>query len=255
MAIVNPYSQFSQASYTKAVLCIRNPVVARKQSKAPNSDQMKKEIQEMMKTVLDASSSAAAMKRHLIAGAGMQATYNFIEVQYNPATVVISASGGTYMSMDRSGNIGSASASAVVERHQPTQKKCSFTIIIDDCEENDAFGFSGNTSMTLSNMAGTAASAAGTLLGKKHSVKEKCEALMGLVMDSHLQDMVFCYGKMVFHGQLVSCNTKYTMFNLSGNPIRAEVRMTLLQVADPTLYEFDMIEWQNKWEKAFKTGI
>ena len=252
--MIQKLTSFNQSLYTKAVLCVRNPYAV---TKPESADDMAKDAKEMMKKVLAASKSTASMEA-LVNMPGMgtpTSKYILVEVQYNPASVRMEAKGGQYKSMDRNGAIGSGSASAIVDRDEPVQKECKFQIVIDDTNNSDAFGISDNTSLTVGNIVESASSIAKSATGTNFSVKAKCEALMGLVLQSHLQDMIFCYGKMSFHGKLIDCSVHYTMFNKQGNPIRATIDMTLWQPADTDLFAYDVAEWHKKWQQAFKTGI
>ena len=172
--------------------------------------------------------------------------YLFLEVMYNPASVVISSSGGRYMGYDRGGELGCASNCSVVERNMPTTKKLSFKMIIEDLNNYDAFGTQLNTSLTISNVKDLVMGAV-CKYTHQYSVKSKCEALLGLLNYDFLQDVIFCYGKMVFHGSLINMGVKYTMFNTNGNPIRAEVSMQLLQLSSND--SADRVYWKNAYDK------
>ncbi len=168
--------------------------------------------------------------------------YLFLEVMYNPASISITSEVGKSSNYDRGGTLGSASSTSLSERNVPFQRRMTFKIIIDDENNSDAFSTTLNTSLTVSNVADMVAS-----VKKDYSVKSKCEALMGLVNYEFLRDVIFCYGKMIFHGELTDCGVKYTMFNRVGNPVRAEVQLTILQTSSKD--SMDHIYWENAYNK------
>lgn len=265
-------SMFSVASgdITKAFLCVKNPMSMESKLKSQKAEIEKitkesgndeaaraKKIEElvnrdptnMSKAAIEEAKSRMSVKliKTNLTFTTKLADYLFIELMFNPATIKISSSGGTMVDNDCVGAMNSVGNRSLMKKDQPVTRVLSFTTIIDDTNNDDAFHFSGNTSLTIGNVVGTAMD---IIAPKTHSVKTKVEALLGLLSEKVYSDAIFCYGKMVFHGELTTVNARYTMFNKDGNPIRAEVGIELQQLTGGK-FSADVAMWNDKFNNAF----
>lgn len=61
----------------------------------------------------------------------------------------------------------------------------------------------------------------------EESVRAQAESLVALLMRPETRQIVFCWNNLVYVGELQSVGIRYTMFNPSGNPVRANISLEL----------------------------
>lgn len=121
-------------------------------------------------------------------------------------------------------NLDNQARTARIENETP-KVYMSFKLIFDAVYQNDAF-------MHTSGIGENIMGGINALRGKKYSVQPYVEALIGAIRNSRTRDVTFSWGDMCYDGVLNSINSKYTMFNTSGSPVRAEVDITIVLVDD-----------------------
>ena len=97
--------------------------------------------------------------------------------------------------------------------------------------------------MTLTMTVALLSGCAGVPVAMNDSVKEEVEAMIGMMTQSETRQVVFYWSEMVFAGEVISLDVRYTMFNVAGNPIRAVVRLTVRESTETGKSEY--------WTKAF----
>ena len=60
---------------------------------------------------------------------------------------------------------------------------------------------------------------------------------------------------MFFHGELISVNANYTMFNKQGHPIRAVVEMQIQQNNNNATFKSDLAYWNDVFDEAFDSSL
>lgn len=146
--------------------------------------------------------------------------------QFNPSNLQIRSVGGGRFAITDYGTEDENDTS--MER---TQMKphivISFKIIVDATNNADAFMFD-KFSLSPSGVAqnlGTLAARAG---GKKEfSVRSQVEGFLAVVNDSYNRMVILQWGRLRYTGIMNSVEARYTMFSTSGNPIRAEISMSI----------------------------
>ena len=89
-------------------------------------------------------------------------------------------------------------------------------------------------------------SGAATAIGKKEfTVRPQVEGFLAAIRSSYHRAVVLQWGKMRYAGMLNSVQARYTMFNTSGNPIRAELDITLQ--AASTSSEAMLTFWKKRY--------
>ena len=63
--------------------------------------------------------------------------------------------------------------------------------------------------------------------------------------------MTFRWADMAFTGQLIEAQAEYTMFSVSGKPIRSKVRLNIAQQVES---EADIQYWDKTLDKMFESG-
>lgn len=104
---------------------------------------------------------------------------------------------------------------------KPPKVYMSFSIIFDSVYQNDAF-------MHTSGIGENVMGAINMFRGKTYSVQPYVEALIAAIRNSRTREVIFSWGDMCYEGTLTTVNSKYTMFNTAGSPIRANVDITMI---------------------------
>ena len=84
-----------------------------------------------------------------------------------------------------------------------------------------------------------------------YTVRPQIEALIGMLTQSETRQVIFYWSEMVFAGEVISIDARYTMFNPMGNPIRAVVRLTVCQ---GTKEAVDNKYWNDAFDNLGKGG-
>ena len=129
------------------------------------------------------------------------------EVMYNPTSLKLSTEGGRvqYENVQYPGN-----SEPNIQSVQAEDTSLSFELIID---------------------------------GDK--TRKTINALMGMLSSERNRQVLFLWGSMCFPGEVVSLNSSYNMFDLTGKPIRGKVSLTIRQSGNSK-------EQQKYWENAYK---
>jgi len=109
----------------------------------------------------------------------------------------------------------------------------SFTLIFDETFLADAFA-SDKFQLTASNLIGGVSSLISTAVtGKTYSVRPFVEGFLAAMRDPDHRTVIFQWGRLRYVGMMNELSAKYTMFNPNGEPIRAEVDVTMLSESLP----------------------
>lgn len=177
------------------------------------------------------------------------------EVQYNPSTLTIKTMSGTH----RQKVPGMAGETAYEDVDLPTFTDLTVTLIFEAINNHDAFitgtdGFSLNIGDTISGISNAAnkvsdamSLASGGSDSDKYSVRRNVQGFLALMTRTGWRNISFFYGRTCFHGVLTSVNPTYKMFNKSGEPILAEVQLTIRQ---DTSSDIDNGIWLKSFEEV-----
>ena len=139
----------------------------------------------------------------------------FIDVQYNPSSLSISA---TANEVEVEEEVRPGLGSAKKQKKQPA----SITLRVQLIFDSD-----------------------GALENK---VRTKIEGLMGMISDTTNYGVVFLWGDMSFRGMVTSMTSSYTMFDILGKPVRGTVNMTISQKLENSEKDY----WDNAFSNSFK---
>ena len=78
------------------------------------------------------------------------------------------------------------------------------------------------------------------------------EGILSLLTMDATRQVIFYWAKMSFRGELTGVQARYTMFNKSGDPIRAVVSLSIRQGEQEMLY--DSGYWEKAYENLFEKG-
>lgn len=185
-----------------------------------------------------------------IAERGMDAARLFT-VQFNPSELQFTGYGGGRVAMtDYSKPGDDAYADAMPARIVLTVK-----LIFDQVDPQDAFmgdKFTGSATSILKGVTKAGLKLAGK---KSNSVQQQVEGFVGAIRDENTRGITFAWGNLSYSGILNHVSTQYTMFNVTGEPVRGTVQLSI--VCADTVKEGDkntlqgLGQWQKMYDKAF----
>ena len=229
----------------KAILCVRKmdeEDSVKNTAKAAGNLQ-KKLLESTKKALASQTFSSLTKPESLMTGSG----YLALEVQYNPSSIHMETQAGRQVQYS-GGDLGSGSNNQIVQVVQPVSTTMSLQLIFDDMNPSDAFMLE-NTALTVGNVTSEIGNAVRNKKGA-YSVQAQIDGLIALLTQDETGQVIFFWAKMCFRGELTSVNTRYTMFNKVGNPIRGVVDLTIRQGDEPQ-YGYDEIYWDQVFTKAF----
>jgi len=246
---MNAFGQQVLSSITgnipKAILCVRQ--MQREDSikdTARDAASLQKKLLKGTERALASQTFGNLTKPEgIVEGSGFLA----LEVQYNPSSIYMETQAGRQVQYS-GGDLGSASNNQIVQVVQPVSTTMSFQLIFDDMNPSDAFMLE-NTALTAGNVTSGIGNAVRNKKGA-YSVQAQIDGLISLLTQDETRQVIFFWAKMCFRGELTSVNTRYTMFNKVGNPIRGVVDLSIRQ-GDEKQYGYDEIYWDQAFTKAF----
>ena len=203
---------------------------------------------------IDSSQVAAATENALLgAAAGMAATSaamqgagmntSVMKVQYNPTSLSIQANAEaipfTYLQQNIDSGVPNQSP-------RPPMVVLSVDLIFDAMNPKDAFmaeKFSLSTGGIVSSVAGAAQAAKGG-----YTVQPQTDGLIAALMRPSTRVVTFRWADMAFTGQLIEVQAEYTMFSVSGKPVRSKVRMNIAQQVES---DADIQYWDKVLDTTF----
>ena len=203
-----------------------------------------KKISQKAEQKLSAASNVLkGMSSHVAANAG---DYVPLQLQYNPSSIQMSTIKGTILNRSAGGGAENTYQQWTV----PVQTTMSVDLIFDDMNIMDAFNMENLVSVSAVRDVGK------QMAQKEFSVRPLVDALVGAMLSSESQRVVFVWNEMAFDGSLVNVDTTYTMFNRSGEPIRAKVSIQIFQQnesGDKKTQE-NLDYWKQAYNRMFTTN-
>ena len=182
------------------------------------------------------TATSAAMQ-----GAGMNTSV--MKVQYNPTSLSIQANAEaipfTYLQQNIDSGVPNQSP-------RPPMVVLSVDLIFDAMNPKDAFmaeKFSLSTGGIVSSVAGAAQAAKGG-----YTVQPQTDGLIAALMRPSTRVVTFRWADMAFTGQLIEVQAEYTMFSVSGKPVRSKVRMNIAQQVES---DADIQYWDKVLDTTF----
>ncbi|MCL2633103.1 MAG: hypothetical protein FWD34_01165 [Oscillospiraceae bacterium] len=163
-------------------------------------------------------------------------------VQFNPRELVITGSQGITQLADLSQVKKKPSGDFM---HEPPKITMSVNLIFDQVNLFDSFmceRLTPGAAAMMTNVATGIAKAAGTVW----SVQPVVEGFIAALRNPNTRRILFHWGEFEFYGDLTELSAEYVMFSLEGHPVRAKVRMRVVNV------ETASEKWDNDFKEAFK---
>lgn len=167
-------------------------------------------------------------------------------VQFNPSSLQVTARGGGRSMVSNIGGTDNEQSTTITYRALDPYITVSFSIVFDATNQADAFMEERLTlgATTLAKNVTTA------IVGKEYTVRPQVEGFMAAIRNEDHRPMIFQWGSLRYIGILNSVSGKYTMFNTVGNPIRAEVQLSMLMGGAPK-DSFDGASYLDYWKKRY----
>ena len=170
-------------------------------------------------------------------------------VQFNPSSLRFTGhSGGLVSKLDYDAESDEATHAPV-----DTTIIMSVDLLFDSMDKQDAF-MSDKASSSTTEMAKGIAGAALSMTGKKETtIQKKVEGFIGAIRNEKTRLMTFHWGEMSYSGVLRNVGVEYTMFNVTGEPVRAIVSLSIMCV-DAESWPNSVAVWQEQYKSAFVNG-
>ena len=241
----------------KAILCVKKPDFYKPMKKVMEiNKETGKETGKILGLKFDVSDSQATSLQSQLMNLSSKAKkekaitngYHILKVKYNPSKIQIDSRAGSFL---KSG-IGGEGTNTLTQINMPAQTFMNFEILFDEENHQDAFMFEKATNLSAGALVSDVAGVVKNIKNEEgYTVRPQVEALIGLLTQSETRQVVFYWSDMVFAGEVVSVDARYTMFNTMGNPIRAVVRLTIRQASqDPA----DNKYWIDAFDNLGKGG-
>lgn len=138
----------------------------------------------------------------------LQGQFQLLEVQYNPSTLKFTGTGGD-MELDDSRE---SEGDTVKQKINPGMVSLSMELTVDGDQ-----------------------------------TRERTMELLGRVERESDRKVIFCWGNMVFPGEMTQADARYTMFSSSGEPRMAKISVTIYQKSPE-----DSKYWKRAFESCFQ---
>jgi len=173
-----------------------------------------------------------------------------MKFQFNPSSINISARGG-----GRKQRITNEQGKEDFSP-QETKMYLNFQFIVDRTDVTNAFMFE-KFSLTASRALNEIGSAIGNAINGKdnaYTVQPLVDGLVAALRSSGDVAARFTWNKMNYYGIINKIDSTYTMFNPSGDPIRAVIRISMTMATQKGTEDkpLDMI-WAKKYQECIKT--
>lgn len=177
-------------------------------------------------------------------------------VQFNPSQLTLSGYGGGMYQKTDYGTAGGAGRSTNGISYEPAKVRLmmNVTLIFDQVSVKDAFMADKIAASPTSILTGAGTLAKELITGEEYSVQPIIEGFIGMLRQERTRYVTFCWGSMEYEGIVNSLNTNYTMFSLTGQPIRGEVELSMVLV-DEEVGPHNLGKWKQHYEDAFSGNV
>lgn len=156
-----------------------------------------------------------------------------LTVQFNPSTLSIDAYGGGRFPINNYSGDKGKNTSTIDFGPLAVYIMISYTLIFDSVDIADAFA-ADKFNLSAGSVVKNAASAISTgITGREYTVRPFVEGFLAAMRDPDHRTVIFEWGRLRYVGMMNRVNCKYTMFNPNGEPIRAEVQISMISESNP----------------------
>lgn len=167
-------------------------------------------------------------------------------VQFNPSSLTITARGGGRSLVSNYGAKGENQRTTIQYRSLDPYITVSFSVLFDALNQADAF-MEERLTLGATTLAKNVTSA---VTGKEYTVRAQVEGFLAAIRNEAHRAMIFQWGSLRYMGILNSVSGKYTMFNTAGNPVRAQVQLSML-MGGAAQDSFDGASYLDYWKTRY----
>lgn len=191
-------------------------------------------------SLMDAAKANAIMDDPT--GPGLSAADRKIfRVQFNPSQIHLytAAPAHTISNVTKSGNQQNTDTN-----NQP-RIEMTLPLVFDAMNPADSFMLDKFTAGVSAQQIVNITSAA---KGKVYSVQPQMEGLVAILRNPFTRQVTFHWGDFEFFGQVRQIMANYTMFSVTGRPVRGQITLRITQRANKSS---DLASWTESFQKAF----
>lgn len=168
-----------------------------------------------------------------------------LEVQYNPTSLSLQANANSIPFSSLQQNVDN---NVPNQNMRPPQVLLSVDLFFDAMDKNDAF-MAEKFNPKLMSAGKNVASA---ILKRKQAftVQPQTNGLLATLLRPQTRLVTFRWADMVFTGIVTEASAEYTMFSISGMPIRSRVRLNITQTVNSN---GDLKYWDAAIDRVFKS--
>ncbi len=171
------------------------------------------------------------------------------QVKFNPNSLHLSGHSGGMVQKSEFGKDNGLEYS-----RGSTTIMMSVQLLFDACDPQDAFmGDKSNLSPTSVATGAAKAFLSGTG-NKTITVQPEVEGFIGAIRNRYTRIITFNWGNISYSGSLRNVRAQYSMFNPTGDPVRATVDLSIMCADDDELSGASLAVWQERYKSAFING-
>lgn len=168
------------------------------------------------------------------------------KLQFNPSTLQVTARGGGRSLVSNYGAKGENQRTTIQYRSLDPYITVNFSIMFDELNNADSF----MEERLTAGVTTVAKNVATAVVGKEYTVRPQVEGFLAAIRNETHRAMIFQWGSLRYMGLLNSVSGRYTMFNTVGNPIRAEVQLSML-MGGASKDSFEGASYLTYWKKRY----
>lgn len=181
--------------------------------------------------------------------------YYALLVKYNPSRLRISSHGGSQLVS----GFGGDNSRIQVQSGEPAEVVLQVELIFDEVLAKDAFMWDKFSDLSIGGAVSSVSGVVKNIKGDGYTVQNQIEGLLGLVTRHETKQVLFAWGDMIFAGEVIMIDAKYTMFNPLGHPVRGVVNLQIGEFQDRDLDRIgskiiDEKYWSKCYEEMLKTN-
>lgn len=169
------------------------------------------------------------------------------KVQFNPSELLIDARTYAVHKSDARADKKRKVRRSVSDSVLKPTVELTVKLIFDQVNIYDSFMFDKFSGGISAQGVKNVASAIAGIFGKVWTVQKEVEGFIAALRNPYTRNVTFAWSTFSFTGKLKNIAAQYTMFSVSGRPVRAKVTMRISQ----EMNQKTLADWYADFEKAF----
>lgn len=169
--------------------------------------------------------------------------FHVLQVQYNPSSIRFQANAESVPVQYLQQNVDSSIPN---QNLRAPSVVLAVDLFFDAVNLKDSF-ITEKTRISANDLVSDAAALVQTIKGG-YTVQPQTNGLIGMIMRESTRTVTFKWADMTFTGEATEASAKYTMFSVSGKPVRSIVT---LNIAQKVSSKADLKYWDKAFDKCF----